>query len=118
MTNSESTLEQRIEQAGSLEAVRKRDLGFGDRVLVRTRNSVYSIHALGGDLFHVSGGWFDRHGVSPQKVTINGCTWGGSALKQDIVAACGLFIEFGNRVLTTRIQNVSVIRARGGQLPA
>ena len=38
-----------------------------------------------------------------------GCTWGGSAIKEDIVAARGLFLEFGNHVITTRIQNVRVI---------
>jgi len=99
-----------VAQTSGLEAVRKRDLGCGDWVLVTIKNSVYSICVMGGDLYSVSGGWFDREGVSPQKTTINGCTWGGSAIKNDIVAALGLFLEFGNQVLTTRIQYVRVIR--------
>jgi hypothetical protein len=66
-------------------------------------------------LYSVSGGWFDREGVSPQKMTINGCTWGGSAINLDLVAAPGLFLEFGNQVLTTRIQHVRVIRREDQQ---
>ena len=45
-------------------------------------------------------------------VTINGCTWGGSTIKRDIVAARGLRLEFGNTVLTTRIKQIRVIRAQ------
>jgi hypothetical protein len=61
-----------------------------------------------GGLYLVSGGWFDRKGFSPMKVTIRGCTWGGSAIKLDIVAACGLRLEFGNRVITSPIRKVFV----------
>ena len=105
------TLAAIVAQTSGLEAVRKRDLGCGDWVLVTTKNSVYSIFVLGDVRYSVSGGWFDREGLSPHTTTINGCTWGGSAIKGDIVAACGLFLEFGNRVMTTRIQNFRVIRA-------
>jgi hypothetical protein len=42
---------------------------------------------------------------------VNGCTWGGSAIKSDILAAPGLFLEFGNRVRTTRIQQVNLFRS-------
>jgi hypothetical protein len=90
--------------------VAKRDLEWGDRVIVTTKNSTYSICYLGDDQYAVSGGWFDRLAESPAQVTINGCTWGGSIIKQDIVAAPGLFLEFGNRVMTTRIRDVQVIR--------
>ncbi|MGH9368787.1 MAG: hypothetical protein ACRD3M_14070 [Thermoanaerobaculia bacterium] len=31
-------------------------------------------------------------------------------IKNDIVAACGLHLEFGNRVVTSRIREVHVIR--------
>ena len=41
LTGSTYTLEARVEQAPSLEEVRKRDLHCGDRVLVTTRNSLY-----------------------------------------------------------------------------
>ena len=43
---------------------------------------------------------------------INGCTWGGSAIMIDIVAACGLHLEFGNRVVTSKIRQFSVVRSR------
>ncbi len=93
--------------------VRKRDLAFGDRVIVTTRNSVYSLWSLDRDLFAVSGGWFDRHGDAPRTLGINGCTYGGSLIRQDVVAAPGLFLEFDNGVSTTRIREVSVMRWRG-----
>ena len=100
--------------AESVAQVRKKDLRCGDRVLVRTGNSSYTICVLAEDLYWVWGGWFDRKGVAPQRVTINGCTWGGSALKCDVVAARGLRMEFGNGVCTTPIQGVRVIRAAWG----
>lgn len=112
------TLQDITAQAGQLKSVRKSDLRQGDWVLVTTRNSVYAICVLGDDRYAVSGGWFDRKGLSPTTTTINGCTWGGSAIKIDVVAARGLFLEFGNRVLTTRIQDVRLIRARQEELRA
>ncbi len=112
LTGITYTLEALVEQAPSLEEVRKRDLHCGDRVLVTTRNSLYTIWVLGDGRYWVWGGWFDRQGESPQQVRINGCTWGGSAIKQDIIAARGLRLEFGNTVLTTWIQQVRVIPAR------
>jgi hypothetical protein len=95
-----------------LEAVRKADLELGDQVLVTTKNSTYCIHVLQRDLYSVSGGWFDRHGVSPLSVEINGCTWGGRAIKWDIIAARGLHLEFGNQVVTSRIMECQVVRCR------
>ena len=56
-----------------------------------------------------------HEGLSPFKTTINGCTWGGRAIKVDVVAACGLHLEFANQLMTTRIQKVDVIRYEGVQ---
>jgi hypothetical protein len=95
-----------------LEVVRKADLELGDKVLVTTRNSTYSILVLQDDLYSVSGGWFDQRGLSPSKAAINGCTWGGRAIRLDIVAARGLHLEFGNQVVTSRIMDFQVIRCR------
>jgi hypothetical protein len=106
-----NTLGALVENAESLEEVRKSDVQCGDRVVVTTKNSSYTIWVLARDTYWVWGGWFTRKGVAPQLVTINGCTWGGTAIKCDIVAACGLRLEFGNCVLTTPIQQVRVIRA-------
>lgn len=114
--SGEHNLQRLTAAADRLDGVRKRDLGQGDWVLVTTKNSVYVICALGDDLYSVSGGWFDRKGLSPATTTINGCTWGGSAIKVDLVAGPGLFLEFGNRVLTTRIQQVRLIRAGAPRL--
>ncbi|MFZ0737871.1 MAG: hypothetical protein WBL70_05365 [Candidatus Acidiferrales bacterium] len=67
---------------------------------------------LDEDVYWVWGGWFDRQRIAPQRVGINGCTWGGSAIKRDIVAAAGLRLEFANSVLTTWIRQARVIRAQ------
>ena len=103
------TLDAITQCAERLPVTRKQDLEPGDCVIVSTRNSVYHLQALGGNLFHASGGWFDRNPV-PRAVTINGCTFGGPAICTDIVAANGLFLEFGNNVTTTRIREVRVLR--------
>jgi hypothetical protein len=103
------TLSNITQQAGRLKEVRKEELDSGDWVVVTTQNSTYSIRVLEGDRYSISGGWFDNEGLSPLRTTITGCTWGGSAIKLDIVAACGLHLEFGNRVVTSAIQKVCVI---------
>ncbi len=97
-----------------LPATRKQDLEPGDCVIVSTKNSVYRLLALGGDLFHASGGWFDLNSA-PRTVTVSGCTFGGLAIGTEIVAAAGLFLEFGNNVSTTRIQSVRVVRMNRDQ---
>ncbi len=103
-------LERIVQQTADLPQVRKDELNFGDLVMITTRNSVYSIYALDGGLYLISGGWFDRKGLSPAKITIAGCTLGGRIIKSDIVAGCGLRLEFGNRVVTTPIHKVCVVR--------
>jgi hypothetical protein len=99
-----------VAQSEHLEEVRKEDLHLGDRIVVVTLNSVYSIRVDAGGLYVVSGGWFDRKGKSPATTTIAGCTWGGSAVKIDTVAACGLCLEFGNRLITSRIKKILLFR--------
>ena len=95
-------------------SVGKSELKSGDEVLVTTENSVYSIRVHGDATYSVRGGWFDRQGLSPVRISISGCTWGGSVIRTNVVAACGLHLEFGNRVLTTRIREVRVIREEAG----
>ena len=104
------TVDAILEQVGRFEAIRKADLHRGDRVLVATENSLYSIHVEDEGTYSVSGGWFDRNGMSPATLAISGCTWGGTAIKRDLVAARGLRLEFGNRVVTSPIREVRVIR--------
>jgi len=107
------SLDKIVESTTHLKQVRKVDLQYGDLVLITTRNSVYSVRVLNNGFYLISGGWFDRKGLSPMKTTITGCTWGGSIIKMDLIAACGLCLEFGNRVVTTAIQKVCVIRCGG-----
>jgi hypothetical protein len=106
------TLDGHFRQVEHLSAVRKSDLELGDCLIVETRNSRYHIVSLGDGTFRVSGGWFDRENGAPVVTTIAGCTWGGSAIHTDLAAACGLFLEFGNRVMTTRIRSFRVIPSR------
>lgn len=106
-----------LEQATLSRPVRKSDLCRGTRVVVATENSVYSIDVLEDATYSVRGGWFDRHGLSPVRISIAGCTWGGTVIKNDIIAACGLHLEFGNRVVTSRIRQVHVIRGDRGLRP-
>jgi hypothetical protein len=108
MTQAGFTLSSLVEHSQCLQQIRKDELRAGDRVLVVTCNSVYSLRAVEDGRYLVSGGWFDRKGLSPMKTSIRGCTWGGSAIKLDIVAACGLRLEFGNRVVTSPIRKMFV----------
>jgi len=108
MTHYGLNLAALVEYADSLQQVYKASLHEGDCMLVKTLNSVYTIRVLEDGSCTASGGWFDRKGLSPMKVRINGCTWGGSAIKIDIAAACGLCLEFGNRVITSPIQKIII----------
>ena len=116
MSNLEHTLEKISEQVDQLEVVPKEGLYFGDWIRVTTLDATYSIYVLEDGSYAVSGGWFDRHHLSPFKTTINGCTWGGSAIKVDIVAALGLRLEFGNRLLSSPIQRVEILRFEEEQI--
>jgi hypothetical protein len=103
------TVEAILGQARVCRPVCKRDLSRGSRIVVSTENSVYWIEVLEDATYSVRGGWFDRQGLSPIRISITGCTFGGTAIKNDIVAACGLHLEFGNRVVTSRIRDIRVI---------
>jgi hypothetical protein len=111
MMHLERTLDAITTQAGWIDGIRKTEVGLGDRLIVETRNSHYLLVSLGDGRFQVSGGWFDRQGASPATTTINGCTWGGTAIRTDLAARHGLFLEFGNTVRTTRIQKVRLLRS-------
>ena len=50
------TLEAITNHARILKEVRKRDLRFGDRVMITTKNSVYALSVLGDRDFLVWGG--------------------------------------------------------------
>jgi hypothetical protein len=94
--------------------VHRKDLESGDRVIVSTKNSVYSLIARSDGNFEVSGGWFEREGEGTVTAEILGCTAGGHALFTDHIAAPGLFMEFADGLRTTRIRTVRRIAAGKG----
>jgi hypothetical protein len=106
------SIEDLAEAAGIVGGVRRRDLEAGDRVVVSTRNSVYSLTARADGSFEVSGGWFEREGAGTVGVEVLGCTAGGHALFTEHIAAPGLFMEFADGLRTTRIRTVRRIAGR------
>jgi hypothetical protein len=96
-------------QSDYIVQVYKNKLKPGDLIIIRTINSTYSIKVADDGSYIVSGGWFDKKNLSPSKIKINGCTWGGSIIKSDIIAACGLKLEFQNRVVTSSIKKIFYI---------
>jgi hypothetical protein len=103
------SLESIIDHSLSLRKVRKADLSPGDHFFVKTCNSLYDIQVLSEEMYCVTGGWFDKNGLSPMKTKITGCSWGASVIKTDIVAARGLRLEFGNRLSTSPIREVILL---------
>ena len=84
------TLTDIAEESQNLNQIHKSSLKVGDTIILKTINSVYLIKVLEEEQYAVSGGWFDKNDLSQATLTIRGCTWGGSIIKNDIVAACGL----------------------------
>ena len=105
-------LDRIVDHVDEIHKVPKGSLDPGDYVFVKTVNSMYSICKRDNDLFEVRGGWFDRKGLSPAILSITGCTWGGSIINLGIIAARGLFIEFSNKLITSPLRKIVVIRAR------
>ncbi len=94
------------ETIGEFPQLYKHKLEYGDRIYLKTVNSVYIIKVITDGEYIVSGGWFDSQKLSPHKIRILGCTWGGTVIKTDIIAAPGLCIEFGNNLITSKIHKV------------
>lgn len=98
------TLDAELAQLAWLDMLKKSELEPGSIVQVQTTYSIYELLILDQDEVLVSGGWFDKHNLSPYRARINGCTWGGSAIKHDIIAGAMMHIEFsigGRNILTT-----------------
>jgi hypothetical protein len=111
------TLDQLADEAREMPGVWARDLRAGDWVIVRTKNSLYSLAVLGNGTYAVAGGWFAAAGAETTPVRVSGCTWGGPAILTGMVAAPRMFLEFDNGVRTTRIHEVRVIRDGAEQRP-
>ncbi len=103
------SLRQLADANSTVPKVSRSELAPGDWIIIHTVKSTYRLRKLCDGRFEVSGGWFDRQALSPVAMSVTGCTWGGSAIMTGIVAACGLRIEFGNRLTTSPVQRVVVI---------
>ena len=108
------TLDRLVDSTQVIEGVWVDGVQPGDWIVVRTRNSVYSLAAVGKGLYRAAGGWFAASGAEGRDVRIAGCTWGGAAIHTRLVAAVGMFLEFDNGVRTTRIREVRVLRGGDG----
>jgi hypothetical protein len=111
MNKPGQSLDRIIERIDQLKQISKNDLEHGDFIFVKTRNSVYYIRKAEENLYEVSGGWFDRNGISPHRLTIRGCTWGGSIINIRIAAACGLCLEFGNNLVTSPVNKIILFKS-------
>lgn len=89
----------------------KNEISTGDRIIVKTMNSMYTLTAVDAKQFQVSGGYFEKRQSGPVKTTVTGCGWGGSSVKFDAIAVCGLRLEFGNRIVTSTITAFAIFKA-------
>ena len=101
-----------VHNTDRIKHISKDSLNQWDYLLVKTNNSSYKIRKVDDKLYEISGGWFDKKGLSPSKMIIRGCTWGGSVIHINMLAACGLCLEFGNNVITSPINQIIVIRGK------
>ena len=108
--SSVRTLDRLTADAQAIDGVWSEAVEPGDFIVIRTRNSVYALVALGDGKYRATGGWFETTGANGTDVRIAGCTWGGAAIHTRLVAAAGMFLEFDNGVRTTRIKDVRVFR--------
>ena len=92
-----------------VESVDRSEVEPGDRLVVTTLNSTYTLDYLGNGRWRVTGGWFAKSDA-PAVVRIMGCSVGGSVINQRLVAGNGLRIEFDNRVVTTTIRRFALWR--------
>src|SRR5438874_13492187 len=104
------SLERLASAAAVVDGVRVGDLEPGDCLVIRTRNSIYVLRVNADGTFDAEGGWFSRQEASGSGLRVAGCTWGGSAILTRMIAAPGMFLEFNNRVRTTRIREVRHLR--------
>jgi hypothetical protein len=108
--NVARTLDRIVETSSGIEGIWAHDLAPGDWVVIKTRNSTYSLACQGDGCYRVAGGWFAAEKAEDRDVRIAGCTWGGAVIHTKLVAAVGMFLEFDNGVRTTRIREARLIR--------
>jgi hypothetical protein len=103
-----ATLDRIVRSSHRLPKVRKDELKPGDWVIIRTVRSVYTLKVLVGGLYEVRGGWFDKRGSAPVRIGVTGATWGGSAIMPQVLAVCGMSVEFRNRLITSPVQSIVI----------
>lgn len=108
--SARGSLERIIGDASVRKNILKSHIQPGDCLIVCTCNSRYVLQAGMDGNYTASGGWFDKAGRSSMKVRVNGCTWGGCIIKVDVVAAVGLCIEFNNRVTTSPVRAIALLK--------
>jgi hypothetical protein len=109
------TLDRIVEHSTEIAGVWSDDVKPGDWIVVRTKNSTYSLASQGDGVFRVAGGWFATAHAEDRPVRIAGCTWGGAVIHTRLLAAVGMFLEFDNGVRTTRIREAQLIRGAAGK---
>ena len=104
-----------VETAEAIEGVWAGAVHPGDFIVIRTKNSVYSLAAVEQGRFKVAGGWFAVRRRRRADRARRRVYWGGAAIHTRVVAAVGMFLEFDNGVRTTRIREVKHIRGTDGR---
>jgi hypothetical protein len=84
-------------------------LATGTIIRVVTENSTYTLNLLNPAecLVEARGGYFARRKREPCRVTVMGCSCGGSMLYKGYLIA-GLVCEFEGDVVTTMIREISI----------
>ena len=90
-----------------IQSVRRVHLKKDDKLFVRTKNSEYKIQVIDDSKFVIIGGWFDKHGLSPFRGSIEGVTWGWGDLMPDVIARTGMRIKFANGPTTSQVQTIT-----------
>lgn len=89
-----------------IQQVRREQLKPNDKLFVKTINSEYKIEVIDHARFSISGGWFDKRGISPFYGSIEGVTWGWGDLISDIVVQTGMRIKFKDGPTTSHVKSI------------
>jgi hypothetical protein len=110
-SNLSDPINQAIEQSERDGGIWIRDLKSGDRVLITTRNSVYSLVKTSEKEYTIEG--HPQFCPTPVTVQIAGSTWGGSMLKMGWIGV-GMHLEFRvphfGTLTTSRIKSVEIVK--------
>jgi len=102
--------------AGHADGVNVSGLAPFTQLVVRTKNSTYSVNVQSGTSAIVQGG---RFFLLPTEVEVSGGTMGGSIIKVGwiIVGFCMELVAHGQRIVTTRVRTIGVQPPSGQSRP-